>query len=487
MQSPFFLLNNNMAFDIRYLIEREITTFKDRYVKKRGPRHLRDGAGLNLDRKHQNIIADVHKSDPNQINSLEKLRKLKTGKGFVNFIEGEKLKQKYGLKTDTGYLGTTGIKMVKTVNGYRLIKEAVFSIDGVKYNVKSPDKVWSDVPGTHVTFFMIDGVFFYKTGVGDSHADLDTAIRKNFPSNKYSVFPNISRGTYNKIRGKLEKNLEKWRSTATRYDIKGWGDLYGNPRGQYNLAGRLVLQHDFVTFWNTMKDVRRYKNVLKAFFKHINFTQDPIIITSDVKEGKFSDKTDLKSKIDTELLKSKHLSPQIKKAADPIYGSEALQKKSKEAGYTTPAEFKHSKVIGDSVMNESPENIVGNFSRYRNQTSCYLFIGNVGGTGLIYCKASDHISHSELYRAYKRNTSSRIRTIGFITTEDAFDLRLSGVVLVKGYKIPATYVSCWTEDSRELKPFLDELIHEVKAEAPYYYEFSDIDDPGREKVEPYIL
>ena len=53
--------------ELRYIIESEFDLFKDVHTKKRGMRHRRDGVGLNLDRKHQNIIADIHKAHPDQI------------------------------------------------------------------------------------------------------------------------------------------------------------------------------------------------------------------------------------------------------------------------------------------------------------------------------------------------------------------------------------------------------------------------------------
>lgn len=113
-----------MAINLYALIKEEVNLFHDRYLKKRGPRHRSQNVGLNLDRKHLNVVPDVHKADPNKIHALEYLRGVSKGQKFVSDQVGEELKEKYGIQSDNGFLGTTKIRLSKTSKGYLLSKDA---------------------------------------------------------------------------------------------------------------------------------------------------------------------------------------------------------------------------------------------------------------------------------------------------------------------------------------------------------------------------
>jgi hypothetical protein len=336
--------------DLRYLIENEFDLFKDRHTNKRGPRHRRDGVGLNLDRKHQNIVADVHKADPNQVNEVERLRNLQSGRGFVNFKVGEQLRQKYGLQDDVGYLGTTGIKMIKTAQGYQLIKEAVVKIEGKSYTVNSPDHIWAKLPGTHVAFGIKNGIVYYLKGVGDTHINLLDKILTDTPGYKLQAYPKPSRDQFKHLVAQAENHRAMFNTTASERDIEDWGNN-GNPRLFFDVTGRCNIdqQNAVAAFWNPTDKVQEQADLLRAFFTHIHTNPDPIIVTLDNKDTRLGQKVAPDRKINNKMLQKQHFVPAFKKALGASHGSGEVAKKASSAGYQTPAEFNAARIIGDSV------------------------------------------------------------------------------------------------------------------------------------------
>jgi hypothetical protein len=123
-----------MPIDLRLVIEQVFDDMRDPFLHKRGPRHRNLKAGLNLDRKHQNVVADVHKADPNKVNELEQLRGMNKGRRVISPQIAQELRVKYGIEGETGQLGTTGIHLVKNLNGsYMLLKESPENLIG-KYD-----------------------------------------------------------------------------------------------------------------------------------------------------------------------------------------------------------------------------------------------------------------------------------------------------------------------------------------------------------------
>lgn len=340
-----------MAIDLKLLIESEFDLFKDRHTAKRGPRHRRDGVGLNLNRKHQNIIAAVHKADPNQIGPLEKLRGMATGRSFVTFQEGDRLRQKYGIQDDVGFLGTTGIKMIKTQKGYDLVKEAIVVDDGVKYKVTTPDSIWNYLPGRHVCFSIKNNTVFYMEGVGDTHAELQAVVLdcdpKAFHTSKVKTFPKITSQLLEVTKAQLREGAIAWVQTVDQTELEDWG-FNGNPRILFDVSGRLSLGHGIVAFWNPIVVVNKHVTLLRSFFKHIGFTNDPVVVTKDMSNGKLGAIKNTTS-VQQTVLKNQHRVPQLKKIAGANPGSDKLQARASSAGYKSAAEYDSAHIVGDSV------------------------------------------------------------------------------------------------------------------------------------------
>ncbi len=336
--------------ELRYIIESEFDLFKDVHTKKRGMRHRRAGVGLNLDRKHQNVIADVHKAHPDQIPELERLRKAKTGTGFVNFNTGEQLKNKYGLTHDTGYLGTTGIKMSKTDNGYKLVKEAIVKIDDRKYTVRSPDDIYSKLPGTHAVFAIKDGIVYYMIGVGDTHINILQKVLTNTPDFRLQAFPKPTKNQFKLLVSQAETYRDQFKYNASRRDINDWGEN-GNPRLFFDITGRLNITTDnnsVIAFWNDSSRIKPYVDLIKSFLSHIHTNTDPIVVTLDNKDTTLDTMTH-NTNVDTELLKIQHLVPDSKKSLKVAAGSKIQNTRAVDLGYNSAAEYNANRIIGDSI------------------------------------------------------------------------------------------------------------------------------------------
>lgn len=481
-----------MAFDLRYLIESEFDLFKDQHASKRGKRHLRDGAGLNLNRKHQGIIADVHKADPNQIGAVERLRKLERGRDFVTFQEGDKLRQKYGLKEEIGFLGTTGIKIIKNQKGYDLVKEATIvatDMDNRRFKVRNPDDIWGDLPGQHVTFCIKDGIVFYKIGVGDTHHALTNLIKNNAPGQSYQVYPRFTKAQGQKLRTELDTFIEKWKLTASEDDLIDWGvrdrNCVGNPRIFFEITGRLGYNYNVAAFWNTIAKVNEYAPLLKAFFHHINFTQDPTIVAIDNPDTRFGS-TDITQKINSEIMRRQHVSPELKKVSGAHMGSHELSSAAQKAGFKSSAEYNQQKIVGDSVIYETPEAVLGMYNRADYANTEYLFLSNFESTGIVCGLVANFPSHSTLYRAVRQGQTENIIVIGDINKDSHFDFDRSGMVLPKQESVPSTYISCWDQKCKELKLFIDQLLKLINAQGPFYYEINNLhstkSEPGKIEV-----
>ena len=133
-------------------------------------------------------------------------------------------------------------------------------------------------------------------------------------------------------------------------------------------------------------------------------------------------------------------------------------------------------LIKEEVLVENPEFIAGKFRR--EDFEGYLFIANKDISGLIYSNLNETQTHSELYRAFKHNTTpGKVKSIGDISYDSSFpQFDNSGVLLPKQPYLDGTYISLWTdrqEDIDELKPLIKELINITKAEGPYFLELTD--------------
>lgn len=336
--------------ELRYIIESEFDLFKDVHTKKRGMRHRRDGVGLNLDRKHQNIIADIHKAHPNQISELEQLRNTKTGTRVVSNKKGEQIKSKYGITHESGYLGTTGIKIVKTNNGYKLVKEAVVEIDKRKYTVKSPDDIYSKLPGTHAVFAIKDNIVYYMVGVGDTHINILQKVLTNTPDFRLQAYPKPTKNQFKLLSSQAETYRDQFKYKASRRDINDWGEN-GNPRLFFDITGRLNITTDdnsVIAFWNNSNSIKPYTDLIKSFLSHINSNTDPIVVTLDNKDTTLDSMTSGDT-VDNELLKIQHLVPDSKKKLKITAGSNIQSNKAANAGYNTTAEYNADRIIGDSI------------------------------------------------------------------------------------------------------------------------------------------
>ena len=342
---------------------KEITPVKDPVAEieaKRGPRHRSDKIGLNLNRKHQNVIADWHKADPNQIGALERLRGLpQGGRDFVTHQEGEQLKQKYGLQTDDGYLGTTGIRMIRTPKGFDLVKEAKASLDGEKFTINDPDELWNS-PLKGICFSEYDNIIYYGT---EYHWELLAELLK--PKIDPNVVKFYPRPPTPREAMKVQTNwkiyYDSWAKTATKGDRQDWGN-YGNPRDFFHLAGRSSIpeaQPQLVAFWNNMHQINKKAALLDGFFKKVCGLNDPLIVTLDNKQGLKMGQTPVKpigNIIDQEIMKHQHLVPALKRGGGrrrngdqrTSVGSTRLGDVAHKAGYRNSAEYRAANVIGDS-------------------------------------------------------------------------------------------------------------------------------------------
>lgn len=353
-----------MSLDLNLIIESEFDMFTDRHAKKRGPRHRQQDVGLNLNRKHQNIIAKVHKADPNEVKQVEALRG-GNGRKFVTFQVGQQLKQKYGLQTDNGYLGTTGIRLIKTDKGYDLIKEATVLYEGEKFVINNPDDIFES-PFAGSTFGVHNGVVYYVEGFR-THYELfeDLIALSRGKQNYVKTFPKLK--SVEPVKALLNtwgQFFSKWKETATEIDVEHWGN-FGNIREFFQLSGRTTQAAvNTAAFWNRIEQVNQFQQLLNGFFSTIGL-QDPTIVALDAKDTKLgkTNKVQPKNTVDQEILKKQHLVPALKKAGgggggnapQMQVGSGKLGTAAHRAGYKNSAEYDHGRIVGDSVEHDSNE------------------------------------------------------------------------------------------------------------------------------------
>jgi len=138
------------------------------------------------------------------------------------------------------------------------------------------------------------------------------------------------------------------------------------------------------------------------------------------------------------------------------------------------------------ILLENPEFVANTY--LRDKYDYELFIGDANGAVLVFNKPGVIQSHSDLLHQLVKKNSLDKKTYKLLEINDpnfevagspiALDTNYSGVILPKQKDVDGTYVSFWTERSyNRMKLFLADYVLE-HYEGPYYYEYTDLDDPS---------
>jgi len=124
---------------------------------------------------------------------------------------------------------------------------------------------------------------------------------------------------------------------------------------------------------------------------------------------------------------------------------------------------------------ESPDNIAGRFMRHN--AFCYLILGNISGTGMIWCHNTHLKSHADIYREFVKKglRGGSFNVLGDWGEEDQPCFNASGAILpkgtpVRGEKADHTYISLWTRKAECLRPLINELIREEEISPDCLYD-----------------
>ena len=145
------------------------------------------------------------------------------------------------------------------------------------------------------------------------------------------------------------------------------------------------------------------------------------------------------------------------------------------------------------LLRENPEFVADQYAR--DNYNFEFFLGDENGALITFNEPGLFASHSDVLRYLITNEYLDKKTYELFEVKDSkfnivgnpatIDMNYSGIILPKQKDVDGTYISFWTERSfNRMKLFLLDYA-EQHYDGPFYYEYTDLDDPSeRSSVVP---